>query len=158
MTAYQNETAFLREVIVYDDSAERHKLEKRITEIQRSECCVRSAVRLMVFLIVLALAGLGYSAVFLEDFPGSKSHFVIKLSSVLGLGSMISLLGYLGFWMFYHNELDRRHEECRRLVAELLESRLGKPRTLGLSKILEKQENPNSKQKPRTDCEHDHTV
>ena len=115
--------------MVYDDSAERHKLEKRIAEIQRSECCVRSAVRLMVFLIVLALAGLGYSAVFLEDFPGSKSHFVIKLSSVLGLGSMISLLGYLGFWMFYRHELDRRHEECRRLVAKLLESRLAKPRT-----------------------------
>ncbi len=144
MNAYRKETTFLRELIVYDDSTERQKLEERITEIHRNECCVRSAVWLMIFLIVLAIAGLGHSAVFLKDFPDSKSHFVIKFSCVLGLGSMISLLGYLGFWMFYRHELDRQYEECRRLVAKQLESRLGEPRTWPLPEAVQELESPGS--------------
>lgn len=158
MSGYQKETAFLREVIVYDDTVERHKLDERITEIQRNECCVRSAVWLMVLLIALAIAGLGYSAIFLKDFSGDHSHFLIKLFCVLGLGSLISLLAYMGFWLIYRKELDRRHEECRRLVAKLLESRLGKPRPLPLPEVAKEQESPKSKQKLRTHYEHDHTV
>ncbi|MEK7674641.1 MAG: hypothetical protein AAB676_02240 [Verrucomicrobiota bacterium] len=140
MSAYQRETTFLREVIAYDDTAERHRLEETITQAQRDECCVRCAVWLMVLVIALAVTGLGYCAVFLEDFPGNNSQLVVRLLFALALGALISLLVYVGFWVVYRRELDRRQEECRRLVALLLESRLGKPRTRPIPVVVKDQE------------------
>jgi uncharacterized membrane protein YccC len=144
MSGTQKETAFLRRVIVYDDTGERHKLEEKITQAQRDEYCVRRAVRLMVFLIALALAGLGYAAVFLEDFTEPKSQFVLRLFGVLALGSLIALFAYLGLWFIYRQKLNRRHEECRQFVAKLLESRLGQPRKLAFPEVAEKKEGRRS--------------
>ena len=69
MSDHQRETAFLRQCIHYDDTAERHNLDERLTQAQRDERCVRCAVWLMALLTALAMAGLCYSAVFLADFP-----------------------------------------------------------------------------------------
>jgi len=129
MSDHQKETEFLRWCIRYDDSAERHKLEERITELQGNETCVRRAVWLMALLAALAMAGLCYSAVFLEEFPMNvpqfSGQFVIKTLCVLGIGSLICMLSFVGLGVVYRKELDQRREECRRLATKLLESRLG---------------------------------
>jgi hypothetical protein len=127
MSDHQRETAFLRQCILYEDTVERHKLDERLTQAQRDERCVRCAAWLMALLTALAIAGLCYAAVFLADFPQDKSHLTIKVFGALGLASLISLLGFGGFWIVHRNELDQRREECRRLATRLLESRLGKP-------------------------------
>ena len=129
MSDHQRETAFLRQCILYDDTAERHKLDERLTRAQRDERCVRCAAWLMALSTALAIAGLCYSAVLLADFPPNRSHPTVKVFGALGLASLISLLSFVGCWVVYRRELDQRREECRRLAAKLLESRLGKSRT-----------------------------
>jgi len=134
MTEHQRETAFLRQCILYDDTGECHKLEESITQAQRNERCLRRATGLMVLLTALSLAGLCYAAIFLIDHPQDISlfisPFICKVFCALGLGSLICLASFAGLGVAYRKELDQRREECRRLAAKLLESRLGKPRAL----------------------------
>ena len=53
MSEHQRQTAFLRQCLLYDDTEERHRLEVRITQLQRDELSVRRAVWLMALLAVL---------------------------------------------------------------------------------------------------------
>ena len=140
--AHQREEAILRQAILYDDTAERHKLEQRITQIERDEGCVRRAVWLMVVLTAVGIAGLCYCAVFLADFPENMTQFcarlVVKVFGALGLGSLISLLTFMCLGMAYRRELTLRREECRGLVAKLLEARLGKLPSFTLDRLQPK--------------------
>ena len=144
MRARQRETAFLRQAILYDDTAERRELEERITQLEREALCVRRAIWLMTVTSALATAGLGYCAIFLADFPQNMTQFgtrfMVKGFFALGLGSLISLLAFVVLALIFRKELDQRREECRRLVAKLLESRLGKPRTTPLPGVVKEQE------------------
>ena len=130
---HQRETAFLRHCIRYDESPGRRALDDRITQIQRDERCVRRAMWLMALLAALALAGLCYAAIFLDDYPQRTSQFVtrfiVQVFGAVGLASTICVVAFLGLRMIYRLRLDRRREECRQLVTKLLESRLGKPIT-----------------------------
>ncbi|MEO8427249.1 MAG: hypothetical protein ABI651_09080 [Verrucomicrobiota bacterium] len=144
MKARQRETAFLRQVILYDDTAERRELEERITQLECQAFCVRRAIWLMAVTSALATAGLGYCAIFLADFPQNMTLFgtrvMVKAFFALGLGSLISLLAFGVLSLIYRKQLDQRREECRRLVARLLEARLGKPRTSPLPGVVKEQE------------------
>ena len=137
--AHHREAAFLRAAILYDDTAERHRLEQRITHLEKDARCLRSAVWLMVLLTAVGIAGLCYSAVFLADFPQNMEQFstrlVVKVFGALGLGSLISLLAFVCLGMVYRRQLSLRREECRSLIAKLLESRLGKPLSLPLDRL-----------------------
>jgi formate hydrogenlyase subunit 3/multisubunit Na+/H+ antiporter MnhD subunit len=144
MSDHQRETAFLRRCILYEDTVERHHLEARLTQAERDERCVRGAVWLMALLTTLALAGLCYSAVFLADFPQNKSHLTLKVFGALGLASIISLVAFAGFWGVHRKELDQRREECRRLAARLLESRLGQPLVTPLQDVGDQPEKADS--------------
>jgi len=137
--AHNREAAFLREAILYDDTAERHKLEERITHIERDLRCVRRAVWLMVLLTAVGISGLCYCAVFLADFPQNMEQFstrlAVKIFGALALGSLISLLAFMCLGIAYRRELNLRREECRGLIAKLLESRLGKPASRPLNRL-----------------------
>ncbi len=144
MSDHQRETAFLRQVILYDNTEERQNLEESITQLEGNERCVRRAVWLMVLLVALALAGLCYAAVFLTTYHQSMSQFATQLTSkifcALGLGSLICLVSFLGLGVTYRTRLDQQREECRRLAAKLLESRLGKPCTMPAPGFIKEQE------------------
>jgi hypothetical protein len=129
MKDYQRQTEFLRQCIRYNDTAEHRQLETRITELQRDETCVRRAVWLMALFAALAMAGLCYATILVTDnpprFADISERFVLKALCVLGVGSMICLVVFLGLGLIYRKELDQRREACRRLAKEFLESRLG---------------------------------
>ena len=129
MSDHEKHTEFLRQCLLYDESARRQELHDRITRIQRDSRCVRRAVWLMAMLIALVVAGLGYEVILVDNFPYNLPQLIINLVCALGLGSLISLLAFMGLGMVYRLKLDRQREECRQLVARLLESRLGKPGT-----------------------------
>lgn len=140
MSERERDTAFLRQCLIHDNSAERHKLEERIVQAQCNERCVRRAVRLMATLTMLGAAGLGYAAIFME-FPQSPLQFITplfnKVFCALGGGSLICMLAFWGLGVLYRKELEKCREECRRLATRFFESRLGKPGTVplpGLSK------------------------
>lgn len=126
MSEHEKHTEFLRQCILYDESARRHELVKGIARIQCDLRCVRRAVWLMAILTALVLAGLGYGTVLVDNFPYNLPQFIVNLIWALGLGSLISLLAFLVLGMLYRNKLDQHREECRQRVAKLLESRLGK--------------------------------
>jgi hypothetical protein len=132
MSEHQKHTEFLRHCILYDESARRQELHERITQIQRDARCVRRAMWLMAMLIALVVAGLGYEMILVDNFPYNMPQLIINLVCALGLGSLISLLAFMCLGMVYRMKLDQRREECRQLVARLLESRLGKPVTTPL--------------------------
>jgi len=129
MSEHQKHTEFLRHCLRYGESTEHQALDKRITQIQRDERCVRRAVCLMVILTALVVAGLGYPAILVENFPYSAPQFIVNLICALGLASLICLLVFAGLGMAYRKKLDQQREESRQLVTRLLESRLGKPVT-----------------------------
>ena len=119
----RREIAFLKQCLRYGESAERIRLEEKINQIQLDQRCVLRGVSLMALLIVLALIGL-WSA---ENFSENNFEFMVKVFGAMGLGAAISLVGFLGVWVCYREELCRRQEECRSLVMAILESRRGSP-------------------------------
>ena len=132
MSDHEKHTEFLRQCLLYDESTRRQELHERITRIQRDARCVRRAVWLMAMLIALVVAGLGYEVILVDNFPYNLPQLIINLVCALGIGSLISLLAFMGLGMVYRMKLDQHREECRQLVARLLESRLGKPVTTPL--------------------------
>jgi hypothetical protein len=127
MSDHHKQTEFLKQCLRYDENARRLELEQQITRIQRDERCVWRAVWLMAVLTALALAGLGYPAILLANFPYSAPQSIVNLLCALGVASLVSLLAFVILGMVYRKMLDQRREECRLLVIKLLESRLGHP-------------------------------
>ena len=127
MSDHHKHTEFLRDCIRYDDSARRQELMDEIVRIQRDARCVWRAVWFVAMLSALAVAALVYGTVLVDHFPDNAPQFIVNCICALGLGSFISLVAFVGLGMVYRWRLDQRREECRQLVARLLESRLGKP-------------------------------
>ena len=127
MSEHETETAFLRHIILYDDSEERRKLEKSIAQVRRDTHCVQRVASVVALFPLLALAGLAYGALLQENFPYSGSAFVLRVLCVLGLASLICLVGFAGLLTVYLTKLHRLQKEARQLVIKLLESRLGNP-------------------------------
>jgi hypothetical protein len=133
MNDRQSQTEFLRQCLLYDDSSESHTLAERLRQLQRNERCIGRGVWLMIHVGVLAFAGLGYLAIFIEDFPdnmpGFMTRFITQVFCVVALSSLICLPAFLGLGLIYRKELAEVREECRRRAAKLLESRLARPCT-----------------------------
>src|SRR5512141_2266309 len=96
MSEHQTETAFLRHIILYDDSEARRKLEQSIAQLKRDTNCVRRVASLVAQLALLALAGIAYGVLLQENFPYNGSGLVFRILCVLGLASLICLVGFAG--------------------------------------------------------------
>jgi hypothetical protein len=119
-------------VLLYDESAGRQELEEEIAKIHRNERCVQRAEGLMAVLSMLAVAGLVYPSILLENFPYNAPPLIMHLIYALGAGTLISLLAFAGLGMVYRKKLDRREEACRQAAARLLEAHPGQPDTTPL--------------------------
>ena len=127
MSKQQTEAAFLRNIILYDDSDECRNLEKRIAQVQQDASCVQRAVSVTALAPPLAIVGIAYGVLLQQNYPYSGSEFVFRVLCVLGLASVICLVGFAGLLTRYRKELSRLRKEARQSVARLLESRVGKP-------------------------------
>ena len=105
MNDRQRQTEFLRQCILYDGSTASQKLAESIRHLQHNERCVGRAVWLMILSGALALAGLAYLAVFIEDFPGNipgfMTRFITQIFCVMGLSSLICLPVFLSLQAVY---------------------------------------------------------
>jgi hypothetical protein len=136
MNEHQREMSFLRHLMIYDETTERHELEETVTQAQGHERCARRAAWLMVLLTAVAVAGLAYSALLLEDFPPNSSQFVVRIFCALALASVVSLLVFVGFWIVSRGKLNDQRDKCRRLVTRIVESRLGKPAVVSSPELV----------------------
>lgn len=141
MNDHEKHTEFLRQCLLYDESAGREKLMKEISRIQRDLRCVQRAAWLMAVSGALIVTALGYGAVLTQNFPYNTSQSIVNLIFAAGVAVLISFLTFAVLWMVYRWKLDLRREECRQMVAKLLESRLGKPPATPL------QDHPDSEKK-----------
>ena len=128
MTERQKDTAFLRRILLFDDTDERRCLEGRIVQAQRDERCIHRGVWLLVVVAALSAAGFAYGALFQDNFPDGEPRFVLEIIYGLGLAALISIVAFSVHLMTCRSKSERLREECRRLVIRVLESRLGKPR------------------------------
>jgi len=126
MSTHETETAFLRHLILYDDSDERRRLETSIALVQRDQRCVQRVAYVMAPFPLLAIAGVMYGEILQENSPYNGFGLGLGLLCVLGLASLICLVGFAGLLTFHHLKLNRLRKECLQLVNGLLESRLGK--------------------------------
>ena len=101
MNEQQSETSFLRHCLHYGEGAEHETLENRIIQVQRDERCVCRALWLTAMLTVLAVAGLGYGVVFVDNFPYNMPHFIVNTAFAVGAGSLISFLAFVVLGMAY---------------------------------------------------------
>jgi hypothetical protein len=128
------EAAFLRRCLRYDESAASRQLEERIAQVQCNGRCLNRAQWLVALLAALAVAGLGYAAVFQERFPDQAfvftTQFITNAISAVCLGSLISLLAFTGLGVIYGRQLNRLRDEGRQSVTKFLESRLEQPRAM----------------------------
>ena len=108
MNDHHKQTEFLKRCLRYEESARHQELEQQITRIQRDESCVRNAVWLMAVLTALAIAGLGYPAILLANFPYSAPQTIVDLVCVLGVASLVSLVAFVILGMVYRKMLDKR--------------------------------------------------
>jgi hypothetical protein len=130
MRDYHRETVFLRQVLLYDDTSESQHLDQKLEQAQRDERCLNRAVWFMAILTALSLAVLCYLAFLnagdFRNYPQFAVPFILKAFCALGLGSLICLVAFMGLRTLYRKKLEHHREECRRLAAKVMESRLGK--------------------------------
>jgi len=124
MTERQKETKFLKSLILCDDSEQGRRLQQGIKKAEEDERCIRCAVYLVGVLALLCLSGLGYSAVLVPQFNRFSSHISTHVFCIIGLGSVICLIIFLGYLFWYRAVSNRVYEECRRFLRPLLESRI----------------------------------
>lgn len=131
MSEHPRQTEFLRQCLLYDDTAESRLLGESIAQVQEDERRVRRGLCLMAGLAGLAVVGLCYSAVFLAYYPeniwGFTSRLVTQVFCALGLVATVCLLVFLYLGRHYRRELDEHREQCRQVITAVMESRLGKP-------------------------------
>jgi hypothetical protein len=118
----QGETIFLRHLLLACGTAESKRLDEKLCEAQSHERCVLRGMWWVSQLILLTLAGLGYTAVLLQDISDEGYDFLIRLFSRIGFGSAISLAGFFCLWLGYRKQLSRQRKECRHFITRILHS------------------------------------
>ena len=92
MSEHEKHTEFLRQCVLYDESARRQELAEGISQIQRDLRCVRRAVWLTAMMTALVVAGLGYGLLLGDDFPRNMPQFILNIIYGVGLGSSFAAL------------------------------------------------------------------
>ena len=124
MSEYRKHAAFLRTLMMYDDTKEHRALCERMVAAEKNERCLLCACRLVGLIALLGLVGIGYSAVLLPEFFDNRTHVIIRFFTALGLGSSLCFGFFLALWFWYRSASNRIHTECRRAITSMLDSRL----------------------------------
>lgn len=129
MNEHQKQAAFLKSLMSYGDNEGHSVLFERLSVAERNERCLLCACRLVAVIALMGAAGIGYSAVLLPQFFDNVTHVIVQFFSALALGSFMCLTVFVGLWFWYRRSVNRIHEECRRVITSMLESRFQKPLT-----------------------------
>ncbi len=116
MSERQKQTVFLKRLLQNEESEQQQELQQRIAQAERDERCVRTAMHLVAVIGLLSISGICYEAVFVEDFFQNPTHLLTRVLAYLGLGSLISWVMFLGYYLWHRALTNRYCEECRRLL------------------------------------------
>jgi hypothetical protein len=121
MSKRQQQTAFLKALVLHGNTQERAQLQERMIRAERDEQCAWRALWLVTLLAVFSCCGISYTAVLIPQFFHNSSHVAVKIFFGLGLASLICAVTFLGFWFWCRAVLNRIQEECRRFIMATLE-------------------------------------
>jgi hypothetical protein len=116
MNHCDRETEFLNQMLVTADNGQYRELQVQLAQTQRALRCIRRAARRVVMLMLLCVAGIGYSAVFLPEFVEGRPHFLINLFSTIILACLICLSAYCATWLWHSRIATRIHVTCRKAL------------------------------------------
>src|SRR2546427_98345 len=116
MTERQKQIQFLKTLIHREESTECHAICEKIHRAEREERYLRRMIFLLIVLMLLSLASLSYATLFWPEYFRDRSQFLLRVSSSLGLASLICLLVFTGYWLWQRLLLNALYNECRRLV------------------------------------------
>jgi hypothetical protein len=124
MSDYNEETTFLRRILLYDPSSKSKRVEELIDRVHRDRACIRQATELSAVSILLVVV--------LSQTKFFQSEPTVRLwaLSVIGITAVICLMMFLCLLVLYRAKLNRLRNECRGLIRNLIETRLILPEQL----------------------------
>jgi hypothetical protein len=116
MRDYNEETAFLRRMLSYDEGFESKETAQRIAQAQREHACVLRAAWTMGLLALLAWV------LSQADLFQSGTTIGLRLVCIAGLAALICFVSFVGLLLIYRTRLNRLRDKCRGLIGRLLEN------------------------------------
>jgi hypothetical protein len=124
MSEHQKQAEFLKQLVMQEDTPAHRSLCERLAAAEKNERCLLLACRLVGLIALVALGGIGYSAVLLPEFFDNATHVVLRFFSALSLGSALCFVFFLGMWFWYRSHTCRIHDECRKVIMAMWKGRL----------------------------------
>jgi hypothetical protein len=118
MSDYNDETAFLRRLLSYDESFESKNVEQMIARLQRDRACVLKAAWTMGLLAVLS------SIISQSEFFQSGSPMRLRVVCVAGLAALICFSAFAVMLVIYRARLNGLRDKCRGLIGKLVETQV----------------------------------
>jgi hypothetical protein len=121
MSEHQKQTAFFKALVQDSDSPAQRQLRDRILKAEDDlRCCRRAMIRVLALVAVALIGGL-YTLVIMPEAVLQHNHSLKKVFEVLTVGSLLSLVSFAGFWLYYRAVLFQVHSECRRMLFSMLQ-------------------------------------
>ena len=125
MSEHQKQASFLKTLLTYNEDTEEHRaLQERLAMAAREEKCLQRACKLVGFMALFSLAGLGYCFVLLPGFLNLSRHTLVMCFAALALGCAIALAIFGGLWLWNRSVSHHLHGECRKLITSFVHSRV----------------------------------
>jgi hypothetical protein len=124
MSDYNEETTFLRRILLYDPSSKSKRVDELIDRVHGDHACVRQATELSAVIILLVLV------LSRTEFFQSEPKVRLWALSVIAIAAVICLVTFLCVLVVYRVRLNRLRNECRSLIRNLVETRLTLPEQL----------------------------
>jgi hypothetical protein len=125
MSYCERETEFLRDMLVGDDKSEYRELQAQLAQAHRALTCIRRASRRVVLLMLLCVAGIGYSAVFIPEFVEGRPHYLISIFITVILACLICLATYCALWLWHSHTAAKIRVLCRKALLGREQARHG---------------------------------
>jgi hypothetical protein len=106
----------LKTRVLLPDSGEGFELSTDLAKATRKKKCLYHAMFLMIVLVMLSVAGLGYCAVLQPDVFQEPNHPLTYSLSVLALGSLLAQGVFLACLLWQRATIRRLQAKCQRLV------------------------------------------
>jgi uncharacterized integral membrane protein len=116
-TERERQSDFLKSLLT-NETEECKRLQRRLEQAAQNEGSIRRALLLMILIAVVAVVGLGYSAVLMPEFFDNATPLLVKLFCALGLGSVLCMIIFGGCWLHYRKRSNEVNEDCRVFLSD----------------------------------------
>ena len=118
------QAAFLQSLLLLCSSQQAAQLRGRIAQARHEDRVMRLAVLIAILLGGLVVGTLGYAAV-LAPTSFFRNSVLLRVLQALAMGSLISVVIFLGYWWWKRALFNALNEECRCFLFQHLDAKFG---------------------------------